>query len=391
MPTNDLFVAEEPQPIKLPKQGSPPQPPPQTLDSSGSDASLFAAPPTMPSPGTPPTGSTVPVPSTTTGSSTPSPESTDFATQASNAQAVTADQTVQGQLASLFENRDVNPLFQFAEGQAMQYANSRGLLNSNMAAEAGAQAVFANALPIASQDANTFAASARQAQSHLENMTQLAMQGDINSRLQLEQFGYNFQLNEQQNFHNMQLAAFQGDIQAQLALQQFGFDTELMSQDFGYRLTLQQNELANALSLMGAEQTNVLEQMSLQHTQTLEQIEANGTVQGELVDQQFTLNLQQNYLAATENRTLQFSQEVQTIYSTEGLTPEQQQFAVQAAQNRYYADLSNMMAFYSQSPYWDPGWGMPPAVLSSTSGGSSGAVPTPTAPPIAGPPGAITR
>ena len=43
-----------------------------------------------------------------------------------------------------------------ARAGAMQSANSRGLLNSSMAAGAGEAAVIDAALPIAQQDANTF-------------------------------------------------------------------------------------------------------------------------------------------------------------------------------------------------------------------------------------------
>lgn len=49
-----------------------------------------------------------------------------------------------------------NPIMQTARSQAAQAANSRGLLNSSMAVQAGEQAAINSALPIATQDAATF-------------------------------------------------------------------------------------------------------------------------------------------------------------------------------------------------------------------------------------------
>jgi len=132
----------------------------------------------------------------------------DFLQQyADAAPGVTPEQTVQGQLEQIL-NKD-NALFDWARGQAAQYSNSRGLLNSDIAAEASSQSVMGVALPIAQQDAETYARAAEQqrqfwhtaglqafdatiqsglmAQDHLERMVEMSHQGDINSRLQLEQ------------------------------------------------------------------------------------------------------------------------------------------------------------------------------------------------------------
>ena len=49
-----------------------------------------------------------------------------------------------------------NPLVQMARTQAAQQANSQGLLNSSLAAEAGEQAAMEMMLPVAQADAETF-------------------------------------------------------------------------------------------------------------------------------------------------------------------------------------------------------------------------------------------
>jgi len=305
-------------------------------------------------PGTTPTTPTTPTATPSAGVPTPN--------VAGN---LAPEETVQGQLSSLFTNKEMNPLWQYAEGLGTQYANSRGLANSSMAAEAGAQAVFAQAMPIASQDATAFFARAQQ-----------AAQGDINAKLQLEQFGYNFDLSEQENLHNLQLAALQGDIQAGLALQQFGFDTELMEQDFGFRSELMDQELRNALGLGEAQQDDMLEQIALNNQNTLDQIAANGNAE-----------LQTRYLTAVETRTGQFSFEVTQIYQTQGLTPYQQQAAVETARRNYLNDVQFIQDQYSSSPGWDPEWILESPTNPNTYPGTYPGIPTypgmpPYMPPI---------
>ena len=331
----------------------------------------------VPLPSTVPTGSQVEVPESP--GALLSADNLDLESFADKAPGVTPEQTVQGQLEGLLSNREMNPLWQYAEGLGKQYANSRGLLNSSIAAEAGAQAIFQQAVPIAAQDANTHAARAQQlagfwqsaglqaqqgtiastlsAQDHMQQLVQTALQGDINSRLQLEQFGYNFQLNEQQNLHNMQLAALQGDIQAALALQKFGFDVELMKQDFGFRVQLMDTELRNALQLGEQQQDHQLEQMALSHRNALEQIGANAEANMDIQAAAFARDLQQNYLLAVERRTQQFSSEVQSIYQQQGLSAAQQTNAVNVARANYLADIQFIQLQYSTSPNWDPNWG----------------------------------
>jgi hypothetical protein len=67
---------------------------------------------------------------------------------------VSNKETVSGQVNDLLNND--NPIMQTARSQASQAANSRGLLNSSMAVQAGEQAAINSALPIATQDAATY-------------------------------------------------------------------------------------------------------------------------------------------------------------------------------------------------------------------------------------------
>lgn len=84
---------------------------------------------------------------------------TGYTPETFQAQAHTVDpnQTVQQQVNDII--RMDSPLMQQAAQRAREEANARGLLNSSMAIGAGQQAVIGQALPIATQDANTYAAA----------------------------------------------------------------------------------------------------------------------------------------------------------------------------------------------------------------------------------------
>ncbi len=63
--------------------------------------------------------------------------------------------TVAGQMQNIMASG--NPLLQRAKTNAAKVANKRGLLNSSMAVQAGEEAALSAALPIAQQDASTYA------------------------------------------------------------------------------------------------------------------------------------------------------------------------------------------------------------------------------------------
>lgn len=118
--------------------------------------------------------------------------------------------TVQGQLEGLLAGD--NALIQQAKARAMKEANSRGLINSSMAAQAGEEAMISQALPIAQQDASTQFSQGRANQDAENNA------GIINAQLQrdrdlaefshgsnraLQQEGSNLRLNEgEQQYQN---------------------------------------------------------------------------------------------------------------------------------------------------------------------------------------------
>ena len=94
-----------------------------------------------------------PIAPTTNQPSPAAPAITQVAQATPQAVSVTPDQTVESRTQGIIASN--SPLMQLAESRAMQQANSRGLINSSLAAGAGQTAVMDAATNIAKQDAAT--------------------------------------------------------------------------------------------------------------------------------------------------------------------------------------------------------------------------------------------
>nr|BDD47833.1 hypothetical protein 6 [Burkholderiaceae bacterium] len=97
---------------------------------------------------------------------------------------VTGNQTVQDQLQGIIAAE--SPLMQQAQTRALQDMNQRGLLNSSMAIGAGQSALYDAALPIAQQDAKTFA-EGEQVKAELNNQIEMFNVNAQNRALEFEQ------------------------------------------------------------------------------------------------------------------------------------------------------------------------------------------------------------
>lgn len=181
---------------------------------------------------------------------------------------VTPDQTVEGRVESI--TKKSSPLMQLAETRATAKMNERGLLNSSMAIGAGQTALYEAAMPMAQQDAATFARA-----------------GEFNTS-QKNQFG--LQANDQVNALG-RLDKQQAYTQANLAMQQ-GYDISKMGleqQNILSRMTVtQQNELAKlavsqgyTLQNMTAQQINDLQKMTQSQSYTEKNAATAAAVQAE--------------------------------------------------------------------------------------------------------------
>ena len=158
---------------------------------------------------------------------------------------LTDDDTVEGRVSKLIQKN--SPLMQSAITRANQVSNSRGLINSSLAAGETQRAVLDYATPIASQDASTsFQAkqlnqnagnTANQFNVGQKNQFSLNEQGadlqkgiigaqtDAQSRLLGEQSGYTKDINAQQ-----------ADIQSRLMGEQAGYTKDINAQQQEFQL-----------------------------------------------------------------------------------------------------------------------------------------------------------
>ena len=192
---------------------------------------------------------------TATGNGTITPTATTTGYTAKDASASMwapdANSTVQGQLKNVLDSG--SPLLDRAETKAKQGMNQRGLLNSTMALTAGQSALYDAALPIAQQDASTFA-DAGKTNSQLQTQVSLANAGATNDA---SKFGA-----DASNQASMQAAGFkqQSNLQTQdLAAQAAQQDKELASRydlaqlDANSRAQLQAADIANQQKLQAAQ------------------------------------------------------------------------------------------------------------------------------------------
>lgn len=80
-----------------------------------------------------------------------------------------------------------NPYITQGETSALKYANSRGLMNSSIAAGAGEDARIKSGLNIATQDANLLGQSALQSQANKELKNRMTLEAKLNEKLMRSQ------------------------------------------------------------------------------------------------------------------------------------------------------------------------------------------------------------
>lgn len=115
-------------------------------------------------------------------------------TASAAAPAPNPNETVEGRLSGILNSN--SDYIKASEAAAQRQANSRGLLNSTMAATAGRKAAIESALPIASQDAGYFQQKGLQQQQGDIQKGLYETQGDITSKLQSEKFDQDMALKQ---------------------------------------------------------------------------------------------------------------------------------------------------------------------------------------------------
>lgn len=106
-----------------------------------------------------------------------------FGQNAGQTRRPTADELVENRITNLLAG--TNPYVQNARTRGVRQSASRGLLNSSLGAAAGESAAIAGALPIASQDAQTFARAGEQGQDAANRLRELQFNADLTHQGQM--------------------------------------------------------------------------------------------------------------------------------------------------------------------------------------------------------------
>jgi hypothetical protein len=218
---------------------------------------------------------------------------------ASTSQVNAPTETMQGQVASILSQD--SPLMQRARTLATQEMAQRGLVNSSMAQGAGVAAMTDRALPIASQDAQTYSQRAMMNQDALNQASQfnVGQQNqmfqfgqDIASRFGLQAGQQQFQA-EQANLDRSLQAALQAnqitsqefqqlrDISSRegLAAADRALQQLLQSNQFGFQTQERLGAQEFDLTRLSAQQRNQLEQMAVQQQNAMQQLSSQQSFQ----------------------------------------------------------------------------------------------------------------
>lgn len=215
----------------------------------------------------------------------------------------TADATVSGQFNKI--TAAGSPLMDMAETQAKQQQAQKGLLNSSMAITAGQQAAYGAALPMAQQDASTYA------RSQSENASALTSTSQFNANQQN-------QATAQQNQAGTQGFLNQQEIAANKALQeaQFGQQTKLQATELDATAKRQQAELSaqaqRQADQIKAEAEAQNRQLTAAEQQQIRDLEAQAARQTASFAQEKAMQDAANKFTTTRDAAL-FQQDLQRI------------------------------------------------------------------------------
>lgn len=236
---------------------------------------------------------------------------------------VTSDMLVEDRLNRLLKAG--NPYVDQAVARAKQQANSRGMINSSLAGQAGEEAAIGAALPIAQQDANTFFTNQRdnlgfKNQFSLADKTMLGnadLQGrDLTSREKISADG-----------NATQLAAANISAGAHMAAAQLGLQGDLA-------------RIASSEKLATLDLTTRAAENEANRAFTATQNQLNRETQTALQTMQLDANAKQQLAGLQQNTLINFNQQIASIFNSQMSAEDKQ---------KYY---QNILASYTGSPYF---------------------------------------
>jgi len=330
----------------------------------------------------------------------PSPQVTAPALQAPTMGNVSSDATVAGQMDKILSSN--SPLLQRSKTRAAQAANSRGLLNSSMGVQAGEEAVLTAAMPMAQQDASTYANQGLVNQGAQNQFSTAANKFGTDSAMNKQQFGQNFQLQEQQFGQQTGTGAYTGkgligtNLESQLALQKgqqdFSASEAALGRTQQTELQTGQQDFSASESALGRQQQlttiNETYKNAVDSAQTAQEYgQANMTMQNELTKQlevlghtndmsldkmnadleigkissQVYANTQGAYLQSVSELVRQTQITVGEIQMTEGISAEDKSKMLTDQATLLTAHMAAQKAMYQGAATWQENWASMPS------------------------------
>ncbi|TFH85275.1 DUF4214 domain-containing protein [Billgrantia azerbaijanica] len=288
------------------------------------------------------------------------------------------NETVQGLLGRILA--EDSPLMQRAANQGTQQAARRGLLNSSMAAGAAQGAMIDRALPIASQDAQTYSRQAlanqdatnrfaltnnqfRQnmyAQDDSQSFTAAQSALDRAQQRDLTNAQYNFQ-GDQANLDRRQqrdMTLLGADIQADRDNRLAGLDADMARLNADLQEAQAQNDFARTQALTQQQADLQRERDTLLFGQDLERMTADYGFRGDLAQQEFQNAMREMFAASKGNAwavmnnnvtdlVAQASAQIDAIQQNPNISAEDKESMINDVISRRDTDIEFQQGLYS--------------------------------------------
>jgi hypothetical protein len=217
---------------------------------------------------------------------------------------IKATETVAGQLNTLLSSE--SPYVKLARSKALETANQRGLLNTSIAAGAGEKAAIESALPIAQQDAQTYAASGLSAQNAGQDLTKTGYDANLKSGLNKEASVYETLTNTQNIAANSSLQQQKDTsaLTAQTQAEQSAAELQALRDANALKAQTQQEQYNSDLSAQQAQEKLTAQTQAEQSTSALQAQRDAAAVQLEKTKAEQQVFLQKELAAAGLNYDL---------------------------------------------------------------------------------------
>jgi hypothetical protein len=264
-----------------------------------------------------------------------------------------SNSTVAGQFGMLTAKG--NPLMTQAETQAKQQANAQGMLNSTMAIQAGQMAGYNAALPIAQQDAATFADAGK----FNAGAKNTAMLTNANISADMNRFNAGATNAAQQQQTAAGVAGFQQQqqIDANTATQIRDIEAQAAAQ--GRQLTAQEQaqirDLEAAATRQQAGFTQEQTMQAKQFEQQRQMLTAQTDEQLRMLDAQNGTKLADAYRATSQATYDAYIADVQRIQESD-MDPDVKAAQIENLQGLYETRQEYINTIYAFSPDWSNDW-----------------------------------